>query len=103
MTTLNSNTSQVYFSLFSSLFPQNCNAGKKEQQGRVLAHLSQRAEAEETTVGGNEYRNGTFGIYRSQLSKVVENEVRAKPQWSIGPDSVVIKCNWLLIGHNALF
>lgn len=31
----------------------------------------------------------------------IEDEIRTKTRSSIGPDNVVIQCNWLLIGHNA--
>lgn len=50
---------------------------------------------------GNEQRNRKLKN-KSIIQGLTEDKIRAKPRWSIGPDNFVIKCNWLLIGHNAL-
>lgn len=39
--------------------------------------------------------------FESVIQGFVEDEIRARTCSSIGPDNVVIQCNWLLIGHNA--
>lgn len=39
--------------------------------------------------------------FESVIQGFTEDEIRAKTCSSIGPDNVVIQCNWLLIGHNA--
>lgn len=38
----------------------------------------------------------------SVIKGLNEDKIRAKTCSSIGPDNVVIQCNWLLIGYNAL-
>lgn len=38
----------------------------------------------------------------SVIQGFFEEEIRGKTCSSIGPDNIVIQCNWLLIGHNAL-
>lgn len=43
-----------------------------------------------------------INVSKSITRELIEDEIIAKFRWPIGPDSVVIKCNWLLIGHNAL-
>lgn len=92
------------FAISSSIsLKKNRSRLKEEQRGKDLPHLSWWAEVEETCIGGNEWRNGTFyNISKSIIQGLTEDEIRAEPCWSIGPDNVVIKCNWLLIGHNAL-
>lgn len=52
---------------------------------------------------GKTNRNGALkNVSKSIIHELSGDEIRAKSCWSIGPDNVVIKCNWLLIGHNAL-
>lgn len=43
-----------------------------------------------------------INVSKSIIRELSEDEIIAKSSWPIGPDNVVIKCNWLLIGHNAL-
>lgn len=43
-----------------------------------------------------------INVSKSIICELLADKFIAKSCWSIGPDSVVIKCNWLLIGQNAL-
>lgn len=43
-----------------------------------------------------------LNVLKSIIQGLTKDEIREWPRWSMGPDNVIIKCNWLLIGYNAL-